>query len=219
MEDKLTRKLNINKEDLKIVKAQPSSRVFAKMLDGFIEVAFLVILVIIFIDSFNINDVESNSTLLTVIIIVSQVFSLCINLIIPTLTKGQTIGKMALKIRIIHIDGNQANILIYLVRQSFFSIIALLGQITFLMEIANGILLIIYFICFVGLLTEELGRTLQDYFAKTIVVDDQNYKTYRKKRFHEIDNPLPVFDESSILESDKQDNAPIIEKDTINQSI
>ena len=219
MEDKLIRPLLIPKENLVICKADPGTRIWGKLVDTAIDAALLVVLIMIFINQNSISALNQSSNTFTILIVVYQVISLFLNLIVPVLTKGQTLGKMAAKTRMIHIDGNAGNIIIYLVRQSFFTVIALLGQIDGLANVVQGVLIIIYIILIIGIFSDEHGRTLQDKFAKTIVVNDNIYKTYREKAFHEIDHPLPILNESNDEERQEGETTPLEVQETFNQSI
>ncbi len=219
MEDNLTRSLKIPQKNLVVCKAEPWSRIWGKIIDSLIESGFLVIIILIIFDLIKETSLNESTRIITILFVIYQVFSLFLNLIVPTITKGQTLGKMAMKTRIIHVDGDAANIIIYLIRQSFFTVIALVGQIDVLSELANGALFIIYIICVIGIFSDEHGRTLQDKFAKTIVVNDNTYKTYREKAFHEIDHPMPEFVESNQDETLYNETSITDEEETLNQSI
>jgi len=219
MEDKLTRPLNIPKIDLIVCKVPSGSRIIAKLIDTGIDAILLIALVSIFLNRININNLNESANILTILLVIYQVISLFLNLIVPVLTKGQTLGKMAMSIRIIHMDGNPGNIIVYLIRQSFFTVIALIGQINGLENIVQGVLIIIYLILLIGISTDEYGRTIQDKFARTMVVNDEAYKKYREKAFEEIDHPTPLFDESNSEETLEGETMPDEGHKTFNQSI
>lgn len=200
----VSRQLNIPIENIQICKSAPGKRILAKIFDGFIETAILIVLVLSFVKVFEINKITDIITLNKELILfatIYQIIILILNLIIPVVLEGRTIGKLITNIRIIHIDGNVGNIIIYLVRQSFFTVIALLGQIQVLANLSRGILIIIYIICFIEIFSNEYGRTIQDRFARTMVVDNAIWLKYREKAFYEMDHPTPFLEESSTTET------------------
>lgn len=185
----LERELPITLEELKVCKSSPGSRIGGAILDFIIEFAIMFTIVFIFmIITYNANPDAIMDHLIT-FTIMYQVISFFLNLVIPMMTKGQTIGKRAAGTRIIGIDGNIGNLVLYLVRTLFYTLIGLIGQIPALYEFASFVSFIILAICFVMLFSDEHGRTLQDRFARTIVVNDRIYKAFRERRFHEIDYP------------------------------
>ena len=183
------RPLDIDPSHLEVAKPNPWSRVGGKLVDNFIESTIAGVLLALFVIIIHNTTTTNIDDYATVILVVYQVISLFLNLIVPVLTKGQTIGKMAAKTRVVSYDGNVANIIIYLVRQSFFTVIALLIQVNAISTIALVAYGIVYVICTIQLFADNAGRTLQDRFARTMVVDNLIWKQYREKAFFEMDHP------------------------------
>ena len=146
-----------------------------------------------------------NNNLQLYTLIIYSIIAFFLNLIVTVITKGQTIGKLALKTRIISLDGNIGNLIIYLVRQSFYTILSLLSQIAILATAMSSITFAVNIACFVQIFADSHGRTLQDMFAKTIVVNDSIYQEFRRRRFYEIDHP-----EEFVFEEDKSLDGSII---------
>lgn len=190
MKEQLNRKLPITYDELVVCKSNAKKRIGAKVIDVFIEIIIVVLLLVVMYlqSTYNIHEEMLNN--IPTYFTIYAITTFFLNLIVPVLTQGQTIGKLLVHTRIISIDGNMANLVIYLVRQSFFTVLAVLGQITILTEAMNTITLVVYFACFVQIFAESHGRTLQDMFAKTIVVDDGIYLEFRRRRFYELDHPL-----------------------------
>ncbi|AIO19120.1 RDD family protein [Candidatus Izimaplasma bacterium HR1] len=219
MEKDLTRQLYIEPNHLEIAKSNPWSRVGGSLADGFIELVVLGILISLFFTISNTGTIEDIAKYATTLIVIYQVISLFLNLIVPVLTKGQTLGKMAARTRIISFDGNTGNIIIYLVRQSFFTVIALLAQIEAISTPVSFALFIVYIICFVLLFGDSHGRTLQDRFARTMVVDDKVWQEYRERAFYEIDNPELFIKENEEVNDDYIETSPKEDEESINESI
>ncbi len=192
--DQILRPLNQTLYELQISKSSPWQRIGGSLLDGVIEIILAVIFVSIFLTG-NLS-VQSAQKL----IVVNQVISLFLNLVIPMFTRGQTLGKMAAGTRIISVNGNVGNVVLFLVRGAFFSVLSLIGSIEGMQLFISLVTLIIIIICVIQLFADDNTRTLQDRFARTIVVDDSTWQYYRGKKFHKIDHP-----ERYELEKEQQD--------------
>ncbi|MFZ1799612.1 MAG: RDD family protein [Chitinophagaceae bacterium] len=93
-----------------------SDRIFARLLD-YLCIAGYVILILAIIGFGNFDSFLSNNTWIFIIVLVIPV--VFYHLICETMFNGQSVGKMALNIRVISLNGNQPALSQYLMRWLF----------------------------------------------------------------------------------------------------
>ena len=94
--------------------ANVGERILAHLVDLLIRIAYLILAFFLFKDSLNIY--VGYGTSLIILILIPFVFY---SLVCETFLEGHTLGKMLLKIKVVKVDGYQANFLDYFIRWIF----------------------------------------------------------------------------------------------------
>ena len=101
---------------------------------------------------------------------------LIFDLLIPICTKGQTVGRSLLKLRVVNDDFTYVKPVRLLIRSSIFVVLAFLAIILNLGLVTYIIWMIIFMVSIYLLYKHPLRKTVHDHLAKTVVVKDEEFK-------------------------------------------
>jgi len=163
--------VQMNTNELLNIKAEPIQRIGAGIVDSIIYAALLVILF------FTIDRMDVSNFDVTLIICIFVLIAF-LNIGVPLITKGKTLGKIFVGIKIVKTDSWDGNLTTFSVRYSYDLALSIISVIPYVGKVVAGILSIISLIM---LFTDEHSQTLQDKVAKTYVVDEEGYKKLQIK--------------------------------------
>lgn len=154
--------------------AHPNYRYIATAIDG----------VIIFIFTYPImyymnqldNSVSFSFGFLLLIFLCRVVVYLVFDFVIPVWTKGQTIGRKILNLRVIQDDFTKANWKNFLKRSTIFIVIAFIAFVAEWTTVAYIIWLIVFVLSIVLLYNDSRRKTVHDYVGSTVIVYDKKYQ-------------------------------------------
>ena len=152
------------------VLAHPNYRYLSTIIDGLIIGVLLIPLV--FLHSF----VDSETLLFRILLFsYTTIVYLIVDVVIPICTKGQTIGRVVFKLRIVKQDFTYASFKQYVIRASIFIIIGLISQVLELTMMGYVLWMIIFIISIYLIYNDSLRQTVHDKIASTVVVVDTEF--------------------------------------------
>ncbi|MDJ1503942.1 RDD family protein [Xanthocytophaga agilis] len=159
-------------------------RLLAGIIDALIRTAYSIILLVLFGMATNLMDRSSpvaNFDFVSILWLILNLPNLFYTLILEIVMDGQTIGKRALNIKVVRLDGTQPTIGNYIIR--------------WLLRIID-----VYFPCGIGLVaiitisTSSQGQRLGDMAAGTTVITMKRRVTLAQTRLPEVDsNYQPLY--------------------------
>lgn len=152
--------------------AHPNYRYIAAMIDGVI--VFVFNLPLMFISTL-FDDNELFSALL-IMFLYSVIIFLIFDFIIPVCSKGKTIGRSILHLRLIKDDFTQADWKNYIMRSLIFVQIALFAFVFKWTTIAYIELALIFVISIILLYNDARRKTVHDYVGKTVVIYEKKHQ-------------------------------------------
>lgn len=150
--------------------AKPEKRFLASIIDATIVILFLLPFMVLIQESY--SDVDQVNQFLLFAFLYKVVIYSIIDIVIPFFTKGQTIGRMILKIRIFNEDGSPISMVRLVRRASIFVFIAFLSDLLFLEMLSNIIWMIVFVVSIIYIYNDPLRQTVHDKLAKTTMLDD-----------------------------------------------
>ncbi|HHU81289.1 MAG TPA: RDD family protein [Acholeplasmataceae bacterium] len=116
------------------------------------------------------------------IMLYTLVVSLVIQYLIPVLTKGRTIGKMALGLRIISDEGEYASPSKLFIRSTIYVVAPLLQYVPIIGDWLSTIITIVWVVSFIFLFTDQKHQTVHDKYSRCLVVYDNLYQAQNQGR-------------------------------------
>ena len=101
---------------------------------------------------------------------------LLFDVVIPLLTKGQTIGRVLIKLRVVRNDYQVATAKNFFLRASIFIGISAISDLLVLPTIAYICWMLVFMISIYWLYSDSQRRTIHDRVAHTLVVNDRLYE-------------------------------------------
>ena len=152
--------------------AHPNYRYIATVIDG--AIIFVLNLPLMYISTL-FEDTELIGALL-IMFLYRVIIYLIFDLVIPVCTKGQTIGRSILHLRLIKDDFTQANWKNYTMRSLIFIQLALFAFVFKWTTIAYIEWVLIFIISIILLYNDARRKTVHDYVGKTVVVYDKKFQ-------------------------------------------
>ena len=152
--------------------AHPNYRYIATVIDG--AIIFLLNLPVMYLSTL-FEDNELIGALLIMFlyrVIVYMIF----DVLIPICTKGQTIGRSILKLRLIRDDFTQANWKNFIMRSLVFIQVAFFAFVLRWTTFAYVEWALIFVISIILLYNDARRKTVHDYVGKTVVVYDKRFQ-------------------------------------------
>jgi uncharacterized RDD family membrane protein YckC len=157
--------------DKKETLAHPNKRYIATILDG--AIIFLFMSPIFFLETlFN----ETSDTSLLILFGYQVLIYVLFDVVIPTITKGQTIGRYTFGLRLVRHDFKEAKWTEFFFRASIFIVLGYLSNVLLLSDITTYIWFFIFVMSIVLLYVHPLRKTVHDYVGRTLVVEDSLWK-------------------------------------------
>jgi len=152
--------------------AHPNYRYIATVIDG--AIIFVLNLPLMYISTL----FEDSALIgaLWIMFLYRVIVYLIFDFMIPVCTKGQTIGRSILHLRLIKDDFSLATWKNYLMRSLIFIQIALFAFVFELTTIAYIEWIVIFVISIILLYNDARRKTVHDYLGKTVVVYDKQFK-------------------------------------------
>jgi len=148
------------------VLAKPSHRYLASIIDGLV-VALLSLPIFLW--------TSDTKLILTIGFFLYKVFVyLLVDFLVPYITKGQTIGRYFMGLRLVRKNGQYASIKNYLLRAIIFVVIAAISIIFDMAFIAYLLRSIVFALSIYWIYTDDYRMTVHDKIAGTIIIKELN---------------------------------------------
>jgi len=168
------------------ITASGGERITARLLDIVIDVIILLPL-IIWVFNQKETDLSNLSKLTTqVILVYSTIVNLTLEFIIPVLTKGKTLGKAALGLRMISDNGNNASMSRLFIRSLIYTFIPVIQELLSFGNLIGFIMFIVFIISLIFIFTDPYHQAVHDKLGKIYVVKDDLYQSYCQQQNEQI---------------------------------
>jgi len=158
-------------ERMKGLLAKPVSRYVASIIDGAIVMG--IVIGLNYFGSYKGYDVESLNSFVIFSFIVKLLTYLFIDVAIPYLYDGKTIGRTVMGITLYQENGKKVDIFLLLKRSSIFILIAIVSDILFLSNISFALWAVVFMVSIYLIYTDTLRQTVHDKLAKSVMLDDK----------------------------------------------
>lgn len=156
---------------LKGLLASPIRRYTASIIDGAIVMAF--VLGLHFFGTYKGYEVGVLNSFVVFSFVVKLLAYTLVDVAIPYLTEGKTIGRMATKITLYEENGETVSIGLLSKRASIFIVIALISDVFFFSTISFIIWGFVFASSIYLIYTDILRQTIHDKIARSVMLDDQ----------------------------------------------
>ncbi len=155
--------------------AKPNSRYIASIIDA---IVIAIIILPMFIYSRVAEITEDKMFYFSIAFFLYKLFIyLLVDYLIPLITKGKTIGRYFMGLRLVKRNGDYANSANYLRRTSIFILVALLSDILYLPTIAYILWCAVFVVTIYLIYNDDYRMTVHDKVANTMVIKDTNIFT------------------------------------------
>lgn len=179
-------------DNLESMTAKAGIRITASIIDlifrGIVYVPLGIYLAPTMMDYFNtiMNDLQQGKLIefdfgfmgkhLLLVFIYNVVANLITQYIIPLLTKGKTVGKLVLGLRIIDVNGEYASPSQLFIRSTIYVVAPLLQYLPGFESIASLGIMIVWVVSFIFLFSDPKHQTVHDKYSGCLVVYDNEYQ-------------------------------------------
>jgi len=157
-------------KSLENILAAPYKRYLSSIIDAVI--ILVLISPLLYIGYKDYADIDYVNGFILMAFLVKLLVYVIVDIVIPFYTKGRTIGRLLLKLRIRNQDGSVVSVYNLVKRASIFVFISFLSDILFASFIAYIIWSVVFVLSILFIYSDPLRQTVHDKVAKTIVVDD-----------------------------------------------
>ena len=154
--------------------AHPNYRYIATVIDG--AIIFVLNLPLMYIVQQFDQSVSYSFGFLFLLFLYRAFVYLIFDFIIPTCTKGQTIGRKIFKLRLIKDDFTLGSWKNYLMRAMVFIVVAFIAFVLEWTTIAYILWVVIFILSIILLYNDARRKTVHDYVGKTVVVYDKQFQ-------------------------------------------
>lgn len=154
--------------------AHPNYRYIATVIDG--AIIFLLNIPIMYYVSTLDQTVSFSFGFLLLLFLYRVFIYMIFDFIIPVCTKGQTIGRVLFKLRLVNDDFSLGSWKNYLRRTSIFIIIAFIAFVLELTTFAYILWMTVFVMSIILLYNDARRKTVHDYVGKTVVVYDKQFQ-------------------------------------------
>ena len=156
-------------KSLENILAAPYKRYLSSIIDAVI--ILVLISPLLYIGYKDYADIDYVNGFILMAFLVKLLVYVIVDIVIPFYTKGRTIGRLLLKLRIRNQDGSVVSVYNLVKRASIFVFISFLSDILFVSFIAYIIWSVVFVLSILFIYSDPLRQTVHDKVAKTIVVD------------------------------------------------
>ena len=189
------------------------SRIMARVVDSIIDIIAMIPL-FIWIFNKDYTTMTDIAPFLFQITVYATVIMVIMEVVIPYYTKGQTLGKKALGIRMVELDCSRVRLSTLIKRYGFQWFLNTLSSIPGIGGIFGLAEFIIFIVSVVFIFNDPNGQAVWDKVAGTIVLDDKKLVYLRRKYYkQEQDRKNQQNQEPEFTKLKLDDNRPIF-KDT-----
>lgn len=156
--------------NLLTILAKPHKRYIASIIDG----CMVGLLVLPFIYFGRVIAYEGNELIYFTVsmFIYKVIIYLLIDFLIPCATKGKTIGRYLMNIRMVKQNGSNARTRNYLMRALIFIVIAVISDLLNLSFVAYIIWVVVFILSIYWMYNDDYRRTVHDKIAGTMMIED-----------------------------------------------
>lgn len=166
-------------ERLKGILAKPVNRYVSSIIDGAIVMLFVLGLNLFGV--YKGYDINSLNSFVMFSFIVKLLVYLFIDVAIPYLYDGKTIGRTVMGITLYKENGNKVDIFLLLKRSSIFILIAIVSDVLFLNDLSLWLWAFVFVVSIYLIYTDALRQTVHDKLAKSVMLDDKKLLADKNK--------------------------------------
>lgn len=174
------------KELMKIT-ALGGQRILARLIDILVIIIFGIPMMIWVVDKVSTSNLRVEN-LKDEILVYGLIISIIFELVIPILTRGKTIGKALMGLRMVSNNGKYASIWKLFVRSLMYTAIPLLESLPVVGTFIDISMFIIYIISLVLIFTHYCHQAVHDMISSIYVVEDNKYKLFKKQLEEHIES-------------------------------
>lgn len=164
---------------LKGLLASPIRRYTASLLDGAIVMAF--VLGLQFFGNYKEYDMSVLNSFVLFSFVAKLIVYLTIDVAIPYVTDGKTVGRMVMGITLYEQNGKIVSIVLLFKRASIFIAIAVISDLLFMSGLSFVIWGFVFLLSIYLIYTDTLRQTVHDKFAKSVMLDDAKLEEDKQK--------------------------------------